>query len=57
VLLPKGTSEEAVTGGALGGKGSPKLGVMGTSEDRGDGLTEVSPSVGPRGRDGVNEVK
>ena len=55
-FLPKGTrSEEVATGGAPGGKGSPKLGVIGTSEDGGDKsrLVEVSP----QGRDGVNEIK
>ena len=56
MFLPQGTRSEGIaTGGAPGGKGSSRLGVIGTSEDRGgkSRLVEVSP----QGRGGVNEVK
>ena len=60
---PKGTrSEEVATGEALGGRGSPKLGVIdigGILEDRSGTwkLVEVSLSVDPQGRGGVDKVK
>ena len=55
-------SEEVATGGALGGRRPPRLGVIsigGTLEDRGDKseFVEVSPSVGPQEYDEANEVR